>query len=250
MIDINKAIDYMYDLRAKNIRYSMDYSRTGADSTGDCSGTIYAGLRKAGATDAGWVLNTDSMHNWLLKNGFRLIAHNKEWNAKRGDVVIFGEKGKSGGAAGHVVIFINNTQIIHCTWKSDSINGVFVENEETACPYSMGWYVYRLDQQASTSQPKPNNQQQSKPTTQTGINWISEKWHFVTNTPIYLRTAPSVKAPEIALLGSGSYIKYDAYCYKDGYVWLRQPRTDGTYGYLASGECVGNKRTSYWGSFK
>ena len=249
MININAAIDYMYGLRARNIRYSMDYSRTGADGTGDCSGTLYAALRKAGATNAGWVLNTDSMHDWLLKNGFRLIAHNKEWTAKRGDIAIFGEKGKSGGAAGHVVIFISNTQIIHCTWKSDAVNGVFVENEATACPYSMGWYVYRLDQQASTSQPKPNNQQQSKPTTQTGINWISEKWHFVTNTPIYLRTAPTVQSDKIALLGTGSCIQYDAYGYKDDYVWLRQPRADGTYGYLASGKCVGHRRTSYWGSF-
>ena len=245
MINIDVAIDYMYGLRARNIRYSMDYSRTGVDGTGDCSGTVYAALRKAGASDAGWVLNTDSMHDWLLKNGFRFIAHNKEWNAKRGDIVIFGEKGKSGGAAGHVVIFISNTQIIHCTWKSDAVNGVFVENEATACPYSMGWYVYRLDQQQATQQPT----QQAKPATQPGINWISEKWHFTTNTSIYLRTAPNVKAPEIALLSAGSYVKYDAYCYKDGYVWLRQPRANGTYGYLASGECVGNRRTSYWGSF-
>ena len=146
MINMDTAIDYMYGLKAKNIRYSMDYSRTGADGTGDCSGTVYAALRKAGASDAGSVVNTDSMHDWLVKNGFRLIAHNKEWNAKRGDIVIFGEKGKSGGVAGHVVIFISNTQIIHCTWKSDSVNGVFVENEATDCPYSMGWYVYRLDQ--------------------------------------------------------------------------------------------------------
>ena len=248
MINIDVAIDYMYGLRARNIRYSMKYSRTGADGTGDCSGTLYAALRKAGATNAGWVLNTDSMHDWLLKNGFRLIARNQEWCAKRGDVVIFGEKGKSGGIAGHVVIFISNTQIIHCTWKSDAVNGVFVENEATACPYSMGWYVYRLDQQASTSQnqPKPNTQV-SKPAAD--IQWISEKWHFKLAENINLRTAPNTNASIIAKLGSGSMVNYDAYAYADGYVWLRQPRADGSYGYLASGECVGNRRTSYWGSF-
>ena len=246
-INLDTAIDYMYGLKAKNIRYSMKYSRTGADGTGDCSGTIYAGLRKAGATNAGWVLNTDSMHDWLLKNGFRLIAHNKEWNAKRGDIAIFGEKGKSGGVAGHVVIFINNTQIIHCTWKSDSVNGVFVENEATACPYSMGWYVYRLDQQASTSQPKPNNQPQAKPTT--GIQWISEKWHFTLSERIKLRTAPNTSATIIAELQPGDVVKYDAYCYSGSYVWIRQKRGNG-YGYLATGQCVGNKRTSYWGSFE
>ena len=110
----------------------------------------------------------------------------------------------------------------------------------------MGFYVYRYNGPKPTNAP---NKSQSKPQPQsTGINWIAEKWHFVTNTPIYLRTAPDVKSPEIALLGRGSYVKYDAYCYKDGYVWLRQPRGNG-YGYLASGECVGNRRTSYWGSF-
>ena len=110
----------------------------------------------------------------------------------------------------------------------------------------MGWYVYRLDQKTSSSQPKISAQV-SKPAAD--IQWISEKWHFITNTPIYLRTAPTVQSDKITLLGTGSYIQYDAYGYKDGYVWLRQPRTDGTYGYLASGECVGHRRTSYWGSF-
>lgn len=246
MINIDTAIDYMYGLKAKGIRYSMNDSRTGADGTGDCSGTLYAALRKAGATNAGWVLNTDSMHDWLLQNNFRLIARNKEWQAKRGDIAIFGEKGKSVGSGGHIVIFISNTQIIHCTWKSDAVNGVFVENEAIACPYIMGWYVYRLEQQASSFHTRSSLQTSQ---TFTDIHWILEKWHFVTNIPIYLRTAPTIQSANIALLGTGSYIKYDAYCYKDGYVWLRQPRMDGTYGYLASGECVGHRRTSYWGSF-
>ncbi|MCD5001170.1 C40 family peptidase [Enterococcus saccharolyticus] len=142
-VNIETVIKYMYDLRARGIRYSMTGSRTGKDGTGDCSGTIYQGLRNGGATNAGWVLNTDSMHSWLVKNGFDLIAQNKEWTAKRGDIVIFGLKGQSGGAAGHVVIFISNTQIIHCTYKSATANGVYVDNEATTCPYDMGWYVYR-----------------------------------------------------------------------------------------------------------
>lgn len=143
-INIETAINHMYTLKSKGIRYSMNHGRIGEDGTGDCSGTIYASLRKAGATDAGWVLNTDSMHSWLEKNGFKLIAQNKEWTAERGDIVIFGKKGASGGAAGHVVIFVSNTQIIHCTWKSAAANGIYVDNEATTCPYDMGWYVYRL----------------------------------------------------------------------------------------------------------
>lgn len=96
-VNIETAIANMYALKAAKIRYSMNGSRTGADGTGDCSGTIYDSLRKGGASNAGWVLNTDSMHDWLVKNDFKLIAQNNEWTAKRGDIVIFGKKGASGG---------------------------------------------------------------------------------------------------------------------------------------------------------
>ncbi|MBP2099538.1 peptidoglycan amidohydrolase family protein [Enterococcus rivorum] len=142
-INIETAINNMYALKNRGIRYSMTGSRTGVDGTGDCSGTIYDSLRKAGASNAGWVLNTDSMHSWLIKNGFELIAENREWPMKRGDIVILGKKGASGGAAGHVFLAVDGTNAIHCTWKNASENGVYVDNEATM-PYSMGWYVYRL----------------------------------------------------------------------------------------------------------
>lgn len=242
-INLDTAIDYMYQLKNRGITYSMSGSRIGTDGTADCSGAVYISLVKGGAKPYSYPVNTESEHAWLIANGFDLIAFNKSWNMQRGDVLIFGLKGQSAGAGGHTAIAVDHNNVIHCNYTH---NGVTI-NPETTMPYNMGWYVYRLDQQASTSQPKPNNQPQPQPT---GIHWISEKWHFTTGTPIYLRTAPDVKAPEIALLGTGSYVKYDAYGYKDGYVWLRQPRANGTYGYLASGECVGNKRTSYWGSFK
>lgn len=151
-INMETAINNMYALKNRGITYSMYGSRTGSDGTGDCSGTVYDSIRKAGASDAGWVLNTDSLHNWLLQNTFECIATNKEWTAKRGDVVIFGPKGASGGSAGHVVIFISNTQVIHCTYKSSTENGVYVDNEAAGCPYSMGWYVYRLKVSSSGSE--------------------------------------------------------------------------------------------------
>ena len=239
MIDINKAIDYMYQLKNRGVTYSMSGSRIGTDGTADCSGAVYISLVKGGATKYSYPVNTESEHAWLIANGFDLIAFNKEWNMQRGDVLIFGLKGQSAGAGGHTAIAVDHNNVIHCNYAH---NGVTV-NPESTMPYNMGWYVYRY------KDVKPNPQPQAKPQP-TGIHWISEKWHFVTNTPIYLRTAPTVQSDKIALLGTGSYVKYDAYCYKDGYVWLRQPRSNGTYGYLASGECVGNRRTSYWGSFE
>lgn len=241
MIDMDKAINYMYQLKNRGITYSMNGSRIGTDGTADCSGAVYISLVKGGAKPHSYPVNTESEHAWLIANGFELIAFNKSWNMQRGDVLIFGLKGQSAGAGGHTAIAVDHNNVIHCNYAH---NGVTV-NPESTMPYSMGFYVYRYKgaTQQSTQQAKPQPQP-------TGINWIAEKWHFVTNTPIYLRTAPSTKASQIALLPTGTYVKYDAYCYKDGYVWLRQPRADGTYGYLASGECVGNRRTSYWGSFE
>ena len=239
-INMETAINYMYQLKNRGITYSMSGSRIGTDGTADCSGAVYISLVKGGAKPHSYPVNTESEHAWLIANGFELIAFNKEWNMQRGDVLIFGLKGQSAGAGGHTAIAVDHNNVIHCNYAH---NGVTV-NSETTMPYSMGWYVYR--QKASKPTPKPQPKPQAKPTS---TDWVSEKWHFTTGTPIYLRTAPSTKASQIALLPTGTYIKYDAYCYKDGYVWLRQPRSNGTYGYLASGECIGNRRTSYWGSF-
>ena len=45
-------------------------------------------------------------------------------------------------------------------------------------------------------------------------------------------------------------VKYDAFCHSGGYVWIRQPRGNGQYGYLPTGESSGGKRTSSWGKFE
>ncbi|MEO5302904.1 peptidoglycan amidohydrolase family protein [Enterococcus cecorum] len=237
MIDINKAIDYMYQLKNRGITYSMSGSRIGTDGTADCSGAVYISLVKGGATKHSYPVNTESEHAWLIANGFELIAFNKEWNMQRGDVLIFGIKGQSAGAGGHTAIAVDHNNVIHCNYAH---NGVSV-NPETTMPYSMGWYVYRYKGAKPNSQPQPQPQP-------TGINWISEKWHFTLSERIKLRTAPNISATIIAELQPGDVVKYDAYCYSGGYVWIRQKRGN-SYGYLATGQCVGNKRTSYWGSF-
>lgn len=239
-INMETAINYMYQLKNRGITYSMSGSRIGTDGTADCSGAVYISLVNAGATKYSYPVNTESEHAWLIANGFDLVAFNKSWNMQRGDVLIFGIKGRSAGAGGHTAIAVDHNNVIHCNYAH---NGVSV-NPETTMPYNMGFYVYRYRGPKPTNAP---NKSHSKPAT--GINWISEKWHFKLAENINLRTAPNTNASIIAKLGVGSVVNYDAYAYADGYVWLRQPRKDGTYGYLASGECIGNRRTSYWGSF-
>lgn len=65
----------------------------------------------------------------------------------------------------------------------------------------------------------------------------------------YLRWGARTGSSAIGLMTAGTTIKYDAYSIHDGYVWIRQPRANGTYAYLATGEAPYGVRTSYWGSF-
>nr|WP_225359034.1 SH3 domain-containing protein [Ligilactobacillus salivarius] len=66
-----------------------------------------------------------------------------------------------------------------------------------------------------------------------------------------LRWGAKTDSDLIATLNPGDVVKYDAFSKHDGYVWLRQVRDNGQFGYLASGECDNSgKRTSIWGKFE
>ena len=247
MINIEKSIGFMYDLQRKGIYYSMTGCRDGVSCmSGDCSGTITRSLERAGCSKPDWLYNTDSMHAYLIKNGYKLIAENKSWTAKRGDVVIFGKKGASGGSAGHVVEFINNTQIIHCTYKNPSMNGVYVDNEATTCPYYMGWYVYRHPN-ASSGSVTPLPPVTDKPDK---VGWYDEKGIFTVTVDVINIRDKAVDGKIIGKLYKGDRVKYDQFTHKDGYVWIRQPRSNGSYGFVATGKSNGKKRLDYRGYFE
>ncbi|WP_367368283.1 peptidoglycan amidohydrolase family protein [Schleiferilactobacillus harbinensis] len=174
---IDSAIAYMYQLQKAGVTYSMDGSRTGTDGTADCSGAVYAALRAGGMPSAGWVLNTESMHNWLLANGWQRVADNSDWNAQRGDVFIWGKIGQSGGAGGHTGIFIDHDNIIHCNYAN---NGVSINNhdaywEADGEPY---FYAYRYAGAQEADQGDDNDMDLSKltslaPVTAYGVAWIT-----------------------------------------------------------------------------
>ena len=222
-------------MMSRGVKYSMNGSRTGSDGTADCSGFVYKCLTSGGVKPMSWVPNTDSMHSWLENNGYKLVTHNGSWNAKQGDVTIFGLKGLSGGANGHVILWLNGSEFIHCTYKNAYNNGVYIEPESNA-PYNMGnWYTYRY--MGSVESPTPVN------------GWVTEKWKFRLTQPINLKTQPNTASKTIASLPIGSIVKYDSYKVDtNGYVWIRQPRAFG-YGYLPTGISKNGKRISTWGSF-
>ena len=145
-VNIETAIAWMEARRGK-VTYSMDY-RNGPNSY-DCSSAVYYALMSAGAVSAGWAVNTEYEHDWLVKNGYTLIAENTDWDAKRGDIFIWGKRGQSSGAGGHTGIFVDPDNIIHCNYAR---NGITVDNYNQTAAAS-GWmycYVYRLKSGAST----------------------------------------------------------------------------------------------------
>lgn len=78
-----------------------------------------------------------------------------------------------------------------------------------------------------------------------------EKGIFTLNTAIHLRTEPSANAQSLTILPAGSQVHYDAFAHQNGYVWIRQPREDGSVAYLATGPSNGTVRTSdAWGTFR
>ncbi|HFO0534726.1 TPA: peptidoglycan amidohydrolase family protein [Streptococcus pyogenes] len=138
-VDTEKAIAWM-GLKEGRVSYSMDY-RNGPDSY-DCSSSVCSALIYAGASNPGWLLNTEYMHDWLIQNGYQLIAENADWASLRGDVFIWGMRGQSAGAGGHTGIFIDPDNIIHCNYAR---NNIIIDNYNQTAVAS-GWmysYAYR-----------------------------------------------------------------------------------------------------------
>ena len=88
---------------------------------------------------------------------------------------------------------------------------------------------------------------QSSWTDALGDTWHKENGTFTSNTWLHLRWGARTTSATVALLPSGSIIKYDAWSRHGGYVWLRQPRGNGQYGYIA---CRDANTNEPYGTFK
>lgn len=80
-----------------------------------------------------------------------------------------------------------------------------------------------------------------------GDTWHKENGTFTSNTWLHLRWGAKPSSSSIAIIGPGTIIKYDAYSRHGGYVWLRQPREHGQYGYIA---CRDANTNEAFGTFK
>ena len=88
----------------------------------------------------------------------------------------------------------------------------------------------------------------------TGQSWrdqLGDTWHredstFTSNSWINLRWGAKVNSSRIATITPGQTVKYDAWSRHGGYTWVRQPRANGQYGYLA----VRSSNGTPFGTFK
>ena len=124
---MDKVIEW-FAQRQGRVSYSMNY-RNGPSSY-DCSSSIYHALIYAGILPQGFRIgNTETEFVDLPKFGFQRIEAdiNGYIPTQRGDIFIWGKQGYTNGADGHTGIFIDQNNIIHCTY---GYNGIHIDNHD------------------------------------------------------------------------------------------------------------------------
>lgn len=84
---------------------------------------------------------------------------------------------------------------------------------------------------APVQQPKPAQAQTW--TDSLGDVWYKESGTFVSNTYLHLRYGAKPYSTTLLYAGPGLTIKYDAWSSHNGFVYVRQPRGNGQYAYVA-----------------
>ncbi len=144
---------------------------------------------------------------------------------------------------------VQNNQQLHITHQVEHNNNNWYQMQNKSwLPSSYTTDVkqkqsVQAKQNVQNAQPVQNSNTQTQAQSQN--NWHKESADFVTGGVINLRTAPNTNSAIIEAMPTGSTIKYDAYQKIDQYTWLRQPRENGSYGYI-----VGRNNGVAWGTFK
>lgn len=158
MSRIETSIAEMYNLQRIPVHYDMgDRYGNDADRDGlieyDCSSAVSKALGISLSN------NTESLKSNLPKIGYNCFYDGVDgsFDAVRGDVVIWGPRDGSSslGAFGHVLIFVDGSNVIHCNYGSDGI---------TVNDYNYLWQingrpretVFRENADAINQEPKPS----------------------------------------------------------------------------------------------
>ena len=186
---------------------------------------------------------------------------NSDWTKQNGVFVTGGEINLRTGASTNSSVIAQlpaNTEVKYDAYRTE---GQYTWLRQPRANGQYGYLVGRNNgnawgtfKEGSTEASKPANTNVNKPVqqntqkqvaTNNNATWTKQNGTFITGGAINLRTGASTKSPIIETLPINTVIKYDAYYRSGNYVWLRQPRANGQYGYL-----VGRLNNQVWGTYR
>ncbi|MGE9923797.1 GH25 family lysozyme [Lactobacillus johnsonii] len=183
---------------------------------------------------------------------------NSDWTKQNGVFVTGGAINLRTGAGTNskvIAMLPTNTEIKYDAYHTE---GQYTWLRQPRANGQYGYLVGRNNGQAwgtfKEGSAKATNAVANKPVQQTtpkqvntnnNASWTKQNGTFITGGAINLRTGASTTSPIIETLPINTVIKYDAYYRSGNYVWLRQPRANGQYGYL-----VGRLNNQAWGTYR
>lgn len=199
---MDKVIEW-FQQRQGRVSYSM-VNRNG-ESSYDCSSSIYHALIYAGILPAGFRIgNTETEFVDLPKFGFQRIEAdtNGYIPTQRGDIFIWGKQGQTSGAGGHTGIYLDNDNIIHCSY---GYNGIHTDNHDWLAGINgvQDLTIFRYTG-------KPQNTPASQPTPEAIDDVINIGSHF--------KFPQALQVAEININDGRRELKIDALCPR-GFTW-------------------------------
>lgn len=222
---MDKVIEW-FTQRQGRVSYSMDY-RNGPNSY-DCSSAIYHALIYAGILPQGFRIgNTETEFVDLPKFGFQRIEAdiNGYIPTQRGDIFIWGKQGYTSGADGHTGIYLDNDNIIHCSY---GYRGIHTDNHDDLARVNNTQYltIFRYTG-------RPQNAPQPAPQPEVIDDVINIGSHF--------KIAKSMRVAEVNIHEDRRELKIDELCPR-GFTWAENGipadwavKVDGD-GYKVDGE--------------
>ena len=199
---MDKVIEW-FQQRQGRVSYSM-INRNGASSY-DCSSSIYHALIYAGILPAGFRIgNTETEFVDLPKFGFQRIEadSNGYIPTQRGDIFIWGKQGYTNGAGGHTGIYLDNDNIIHCSY---GYNGIHTDNHDWLAGIN-GVQDLTIFRYTGQSQPQPAPQPQP------------EAIDDVINIGSHFKFPQALQVAEVSINDGRRELKIDALCPR-GFTW-------------------------------
>jgi Bacteriophage peptidoglycan hydrolase. len=148
MNKIDKMVDWFRTQKSRGVEYSMN-KRHGPDYY-DCSSSMYFALVQAfnlPYKKGDYIYNTSTLGGLLEKLGFEKITENHDWNAKKGDIIIWAKFKGVPGSEAHTALFTDSNTIVHCNYRNNGITEEEETNKHILCLYKWNYVVYRLPEE-------------------------------------------------------------------------------------------------------